>query len=477
MKQNKLETELAINDLCKTGEGIGIKNQKKIKVCHAYPGDTVKIELYKNKKRGFYKGRLKDIIKPSSDRTAPTCQHGNICGGCKLGQLSYAVQLQYKEQLLKKTFANFSNVQIFSIIPSDPWTYRNKMEFTFSENRAGTKFLGLMIAGAGKYVFNVTECFLMPGWVSKVLNEIRSLWETSSLQAYNPLINTGILRYLTCREAKNTSQKMVILTILNHGTFSEENEKAFVTAIKKALLKTADVSHDSQHKGQASKLSIILRVQHSQKGQKTYFTEKVLFGPGFLQEELKIAGKKLKFKISADSFFQPNPLQAEKLFEKALELSEIETRKNPIVLDLYAGSAALALVFANFSQKVIAIEENPSSVLDAQENVVFNDFSNIDIRQGDVGKVLDKLKQESKQPLNPDLVIVDPPRAGLDTRALENILNLNPEKIIYISCNIETQQKNILELTKRGYHLKALQPVDQFPQTMHLENIAFLAKN
>lgn len=465
MSANFISCEVAIERLSKEGLGIGFWNNKKIKVAHAYPEDVVKIDLYKRKKRGYFKGRLKEIIRPSKERCAVKCSHAQICGGCKLGQLAYTAQLSYKKQLLQKTFANFPKADILPVVPSEPWGYRNKMEFTFSENRAGSKFLGLMIAGAGKYVFNLEKCFLAPFWMSEVLNKVRIFWQSSSLKAFTPFLGTGILRYLTCRSAGRTRDKMVVLTVCNSSGFSREMEEKFAAAVKSAL-PAADL------KG----LSIILRVQHSRKGQKTYFEEKILFGKGFLLEELHILQRKISFKISASSFFQPNPLQAEKLFAKVLELAQIQTEKKALVLDLYAGSAALGLVFAPFAEKVVCVEENPSAAEDAEKNIALNGFSNICIQKADVADILNSANARSALE-KADLAIVDPPRAGLSPKALENLASLKPEKIVYVSCNIATQAENILTLMQQGYALKMMQPVDQFPQTMHLENIALLVRS
>ena len=473
-----MDVEFLIETFSKEGYGVGFFEDKKIKVAHAYPGDLIKAELCKRKKRGSYKGRLKEVVKPSPDRVAPKCKHANMCGGCKLSQFSYPAQLAYKEKLLKKTFSDFPEAEIFPIVPSEEWGYRGKMEFTFSENRAGTKFLGLMIAAAGRYVFNVEECYLTSPWIAALLNQVRSFWEVSSLHAFNPLIEKGILRYLTFRETKRTNQKMVILTVLGSEPFEETDKQKFIETVQAAMSQAKEeVNPEKEKREKAEELNLILRTQHTQKGKPTFFTEEVLLGKGFMEEELFIENKKtekpmtIKFKISPFSFFQPNPLQAEKLYSKALEIAKVTSDMR--VLDLYAGSAALGMVFAPFVKEVTCIEENPAAVLDAQTNSALNNFSNISIHEGDVGKVLKELESLKK----PDLVIVDPPRAGLDPLALENIVKLAPSKILYISCNIETQQKNILELASQGYSLKVLQPVDQFPQTLHLENIALLVRN
>jgi 23S rRNA (uracil1939-C5)-methyltransferase len=452
------EAEILIEALLKTGEGVGFFQKNQVKIAHAYPGDLVLAEIGKNKKRGFLKGRLKTLLKPALERSAPVCPHANLCGGCKLGQLNYEAQLKYKEKLLHRTFCGFPQAVFSSIVPSKNWEYRNKMEFTFSENRAGSKFLGLMIASAGKYVFNVEKCFLAPPWMSQLLNAVRAFWLASLLKAFNPLVGAGILRYLTLRETIRTKQKMAVLTIQENALekFSLANQEALVQAARSAV---------------PEGLSLLLRKQISQKGSATHFSETVLFGQAFMEEELFIKNQRLKFKISSSSFFQPNPLQAEKLYALALDLAEV--RMDMCVFDLYAGTGSLGMVFAPFVKEVVCIEENPAAVLDAKENFRLNGLKNIEIYQGEVGALLAQNFSLKK----PDLVVLDPPRAGLSALAIKHLLLLAPSRILYISCNIETQQRDLLALASQGYLLKALQPVDQFPQTMHLENIALLQRS
>ena len=427
-----------------------------VEIAHTLPGDQILFELTR-KKRSPKKGRLLEIVTPSQDRVEPRCEHARVCGGCCWQQMEYGAQLRQKEARVKKSF----HFPAQPIIPSDaPFGYRNKMEFTFSENRGGQRFLGLMIAQAEPYVFNVNTCHLCSKWFSDVLNAVRTWWEGSGLKAYYPPADTGSLRYLTLREAKRTGQKMAVLNVSGNPEFALNRAQlgGYVAAVRSAV-------------GEAEPVSIFIRIHQAKKGKPTQFFEMHLFGPDHMVEELHLRGGKLSFKISPISFFQPNTLQAEKLYDAALAmLGQADT-----VYDLYCGTGTLGMAAASFAKKVIGIELSPEAVIDAKENAKRNGILNVEIHQGDVGHVLAKLMAEPNF-IRPDAIIVDPPRAGLDPLAIHHLKTLLPKQIVYISCNPMTQAENVEELFKAGYRLKKLQPVDQFPHTYHIENIALLER-
>jgi 23S rRNA (uracil1939-C5)-methyltransferase len=325
------------------------------------------------------------------------------------------------------------------------------MEFTFSENKAGNKYLGLMIAQA-HYVFNLTECHLVISWFAETVKEVRAWWETSGLEAYFPPKDRGSLRNLTLREAIRTGQRMAVLTVSGNPEFAlnRTHLNSFVEAVRKA----------------AGDISIFLRIHQAIKGKPTQFFEMHLAGKDHITEELHLNNGPLSFKISPVSFFQPNTLQAETLYDTALAALP----ESSVVYDLYCGTGTLGMAAARRAKTVIGVELSPEAVLDAQENAKRNGIENITFHQGDVGKVLATLS------LKPDVVILDPPRVGLDETAMNHLKALQPPMIIYISCNPLTQAVNVAELIQAGYELKRLQPVDQFPHTYHIENIAFLEK-
>lgn len=435
------QAELLIEGSSVRGFGIASLENTKVEVAHTIPGDRVRVELMKRRKK-VQKGRLLELLSPSSDRVEARCKHAFLCGGCSWQTMDYSVQTERKQKLLCKLFGK----GVAPIITcKDPWSYRNKMEFTFSENRAGTRFLGLMIAHAEPFVFNLEECHIAPSWMEESLQRVRVWWEASGLKAYHPHHNRGVLRYLTLRASVRGGQKMAILNVSQE--WEEKDEEGFARAMGEGF-------------------SLFIRTHQTQKGVPTHFTEKKLAGDSYMVEELHLKKGKLRFKISPSSFFQPNTLQAEILYETALQFLDGER----LVYDLYCGAGTLSLAASLYGEEVIGIELNPQAICDAQENARLNQRKNVRFFQGDTGAVLAQLDGK------PNAVIVDPPRAGLDENALNQIIKLAPEKIIYVSCNPLTQSENIRVLEQGGYSLISVQGVDQFPHTPHIESVAFLRK-
>jgi 23S rRNA (uracil1939-C5)-methyltransferase len=252
---------------------------------------------------------------------------------------------------------------------------------------------------------------------------------------------------LILREGKRTQDRMVMLTVSGNPEYALKRTQinSLVDAVK------------------GDNVSVFLRIQQTQKGSPTQFYEMHLHGPDHIREELNA----LSFKISPTSFFQPNTCAAEKLYARALELCTLHP--DQLVFDLYCGTATLGMICARQVKKVIGIELNPHAVFDAKSNMEHNQIKNMEIHCGDVGKLLKERQWE-----RPDLVILDPPRAGLDAVAIAHVIALNPKQILYVSCNPATQAENIKKFIESGYLLKEIQPVDQFPHTMHIENIALL---
>lgn len=462
------EKILTIESISPKGHGIGVSDEipnKKVEIAHTVIGDKAKVLLTSRNR----KGRLLEVVTPSEDRVDTRCTHASICGGCTLQQVKYEKQLEIKELFIQKAFGSQlleQSTELYPILPCEfPWQYRNKMEFSFRQNKAETKYLGLMIAQANSFVFNLTTCHLAKPWVSSVVNAVRDYWEKSTIEAYDPPNNSGTLRTLTLRHAVATDEKMVILTVSGSPEYAltKTQLKEFVDVIKDTL-----TDHD--------KLSIFLRVQQAQKGKPTQFYEMNLFGKDHIQEKLTLHFEKpltLSFLVSPTSFFQPNSKQAEHLYTLAIKMAGID--KEDTVFDLYAGTGTLGIAAAPYAKKVVSIELNRYAVYDAKQNAEINNIDNVDFHQGDVKEVLAQLKQD-KEFKAPDVVIVDPPRAGLDEGAITELLSLNPKKIVYISCNPISQARDSESLIKGGYSLSKMQPVDQFPHTAHIENIALFVR-
>ena len=375
----------------------------------------------------------------------PKCSHFGKCGGCKYQHIPYDEQLAQKEAFVRSLFAS----DVDPILPCEPpWRYRNKMEFSFSQARSGEKFLGLM-RKRGR-VENLGECHLTSSWFIEILEHVRVWWEESGLDAYYPPKNLGALRTLTVREGIYTGEKMVFLTVSGNPEYAldEAQIEGFVDAV-----------------GEVD--ALLLRTQIIAKKTPTRFEERLLAGKAAIHEQMHDAkGNAYTFRIRANAFFQPNTRQAEALYQLALEYAELGSDET--VLDLYCGTGTLGIFAARRVKNVVGVEIVPEAVLDAQENLQLNAVDNMEVLEGDVGKM--------GRDFAPTTVIVDPPRPGLEPKALENVLSFSPQKIVYISCNPVTQAENCKELVEAGYEIVRLQPVDQFPHTPHVENIAILHK-
>jgi 23S rRNA (uracil1939-C5)-methyltransferase len=449
--------DLSIEDFSPRGFGLAASGRSQIEVAHAIPGDRVRVELRRKRDR-VQKGRLLELLSPSKDRIEARCGHASLCGGCCWQTMAYPAQIAHKEERIRRSFCDLIHpgVDVRPIIPCDePWAYRNKMEFSFSENRVPTRFLGLMIAHAEPYVFNVERCHIAPEWMSECLSRVRTWWEASGLPAYYPPLDRGTLRYLTLREGVRTNQKMAVLNVSGNPDFAPPKEQ---------LLRFVDAVGEG--------ISIFVRIHQTKKGVPTRFYEMHLAGADHIEEILELADGPLHFKISPSSFFQPNTIQAEKLYQAAISMLGED---HPVVYDLYCGTGTLGMAAAPRARLVVGIELSPEAVLDAEENAKRNHLSNIQFYQGDVGSNLTRFLAESAIP-RPDAVIVDPPRAGLDELALHQLKILSPKKIVYVSCNPATQSENIRDLVQAGYVLRCLQGVDQFPHTAHIENVALLTR-
>lgn len=467
--------ETTINAFSKDGFGLGSflhpnGSTEAVEVPFAIPGDRVEAALFK-RRRGVFQSQLVQIVEPAPDRIPPRCIHFGTCGGCRWQQFPYDLQLREKEQRIRRHLQSHLNesVEFYPIIPCNPpWGYRNKVELSFSSDKAQNRYLGFMIAGSRGKVFQLEQCHLVPAWMNEAVTAVKEWWLNSRLDAYHLFKNTGSLRTLTLRDGKRSGDRMVILTVSGNPEYAlhQEELKALVAKMREAV-EPVD----------GGMLSIFIRIQQIAKGTPTNFYEMHLYGPDHIREIMSIpladgTKKTLTFQISPAAFFQPNTAQAERLYTRVLEMVEIP--EGALVYDLYCGTGTLGICLASRGGEVVGIELTPESVIDAKENIKLNGLTNVEIRQGDVGKVLPKLLEEKGK--RPDVVVVDPPRAGLDGKAIEYLIEANASVIVYVSCNPATQAANLEALVGAGYRLESVQPVDQFPHTVHVENIVVLRK-
>jgi len=431
-----------------TVDGLGLV--KGINIPFVLPGEEVAISR-PFKKKGKKFAEAEEIKSFAKERVTPFCPHFGTCGGCLTQHLDYEEEAKWKEERIKNLFAAFDNVVFHPILKAPRMQrWRNKMEFTFSHKGE----LGLHRFFGKRRVFDIEHCSLGPDWFQEAADVFRTFMQEQQLTPFDSYSEEGSLRTLTLRNGFRSGDRMAILTVSGNPKFAWKKEQ--IEALKE--------------KGKLLQLSSLYLVIHQAvKGQPTQLFEMHLSGKDTIEERLTVQNKELTFQISPKAFFQPNPEQAEKLYACAFEL--LDLKGDEVLYDLFAGTATLGLFGSKFVKKVISIELSPEACLDGEANKKINGIENVEIIQGDVYEVL-----KSGTLVKPDVLMIDPPRSGLTPKAIEAIIALNAQKIAYISCNPNTQKENLFPLQEAGWRLKAIQPVDQFPRSPHVENIALLEK-
>ncbi len=462
------------NELLGLNEENGNEKNYVVFVIGSYPGDRVNARLLKIK-NSYAEALVVDILTPSSERVKAKCKFFGTCGGCKQQDLGYDAQVKYKQQQVEEIFyklggfsdppADKGGFEIEPIIPSqNVFYYRNKMEFSFSEKRWLTKdeiskegildkdfSLGLHIPKIYDKVLDVDECFLQSEVSNKILNFTRDFFKKKNTSIYSTKTHTGFLRNLVIKQASLISDLMVNLVT------SEENDELvneYCNELRKEIPQVTTVINNINKKFAAVAVGDY---------------EKVIYGPGFIYDEIG----KHKFRISANSFFQTNTLQAEKLYQTALDFAEL--KGNKIIYDLYSGAGTIAIFISDKSKKVYAFEAVESAIADAKVNADLNNILNVKFFAADLYKSFLPIVNKYNIP-KPDVMIIDPPRSGMHPTTVDDVIKLSPEKIVYVSCNPTTQVRDIKLMVEAGYKLIKIRPVDMFPHTFHIENVAVLVK-
>ncbi|MCD6109549.1 23S rRNA (uracil(1939)-C(5))-methyltransferase RlmD [bacterium] len=436
------------------GAGIGHYDNRVVFVENTVPGDKILAKLTKIK-QNFLEAKMEEIQTPGDIRIKPRCKHFNECGGCSMQYLDYKNQLEFKELQVKESLehiGNFSDTHVKKIIEcKTPWHYRNKMEFTFSMNKDNKIHLGLHPKGYRYDVFDLKECYLESEDIGELIKLVQNFADEKNLKAYNFKTNSGLLRTLTVREGKRTGERLINLTT-SHEEFEYKND--FV----KLLTGSSHIQHPT---------SIYITKHISKKGAKTTFTRENIYGKPYLTEELHINNnQKLSFHILPDAFFQTNTFQAEILYNHVLALGEIS--HTDTVYDLFCGTGTIGLFCAHKAKLIFGVDLNKNAIENAKQNALLNNISNAEYQAGDAFKIIEGRED------NPDIVIIDPPRAGLTEALCNHLLKIKAKRIIYVSCNPGTLARDLKILCENKYSLKEVQPVDMFPQTYHIEIICKL---
>lgn len=480
---------ITIETLAFGGAGIGrIKQDEKsfaVFVEDTVPGDEVKIRIG-GKKKQYAIGYLEELIKPSPQQIKPRCQHFSKqmhvppnkqnCGGCSLQYLTYEDQLTIKEQHVRDAITRIGELPADLVLPilgcNEPWYYRNKMEFSFSRDKDGVLCLGLHQKRRHHDVVELTECFLMAPYIGPFVTVVRDFMREWERTTQSPL---NYLQSLVIREGKNTGEVMVNL-VSENGTppFLEE----FEVLVKDFFAKLPDIAQPDTKLSPTRQTIIRLCSIYSteitnQKGQPKQISERLVWGAATINEVLYLGLENesklaLTFAIAPSAFFQPNTQQAQLLFSLARKAAALTG--NEVVYDLYCGAGTIGLSCANQAAKIIGVELNPSAIENALANAQNNNITNAHFIAGNVLKVVDTFEDK------PHVVMVDPPRSGLEPAVIEKIVELNPQRIVYISCNPTSLARDLKIFAQNNYKIHPIQPVDMFPQTYHIECVTSLEK-
>ncbi len=449
-----------IFDIAEEGKGVARHDDLVLFIEKAIPGDVVNVELQR-KKKSFAEGRVTEILSPSPYRIDPFCPHFGVCGGCKWQHMEYGAQLKFKQQSVDNALSRIGKVDTAGMEPilgsEQTQYYRNKLEYTFSNKRWLTNVdeatdtnnmdaLGFHVPGRFDKILDIEHCFLQEEPSNKLRNSIRKFAVDNQISFYDLRMHEGALRNLIIRTS-STGEVMVIVVF----AYPEEGQ---VELLMEYIAK--------QFPEIISLLYII-----NQKKNDTIFDQDIhIFrGRDFIYEEME----GLKFKVGPKSFYQTNSRQAYELYKITRDFAGLQGTE--LVYDLYTGAGTIANFVARNAKEVVGVEYVPSAIEDAKINSSINNIGNTKFFAGDMKDVLtvDFIAEHGK----PDVLITDPPRAGMHPDVVKRILEMEAEKIVYVSCNAATQARD-LEMLNEKYRVVRIKPVDMFPQTQHVENVVLL---
>lgn len=451
MTRRKTIVEMKIEDLPYPNKGFGIVDGKKIFVKGGVPGQKVKV-LIKKRRANYCEGKILEVLENSPIEKETSCVHFGKCGGCTYQAIPYEKQLEMKVMQVKNLFEDegIEGYEFLGIEKSPQiYEYRNKMEFTFGdEGKDKSLSLGLHKRGKFYEVVNVQGCNIVDEDFSKVLATVLNCFIDMDISYYNKKSHQGVLRNLVMRKALSTGEILINLVTTSQ---IDNDLKDFIDSLLGIELdgKIVGILHTIN-----DSISDAIKVDKLE----------VLYGRNYIIEETL----SLKFKISSFSFFQTNTFGAEKLYSIVRDFAGNVDDK--IVFDLYCGTGTISQIMATCTKKVIGIELVEEAVEMARENARLNGLLNCEFIAGDVLKEVDKLKDK------PDLVILDPPRDGINPKALKKILSYNPEKFVYVSCNPVSLVRDLKEFVNGGYIVEKVKCMDMFPMTPHVETVVLLSQ-
>ena len=449
-RKNDLVT-LEIEDCGIDGEGIGKADGFTVFVKDAVIGDTVTAKIIKAKKNYGY-GRLMEVLKPSPYRVEPKCEFARQCGGCQLQALSYDQQLVFKTNKVKghlERIGGFTDIPMEPIIGMDElFHYRNKAQFPVGRNKEGKIVTGFY-AGRTHNIIENRDCALGVAENKEVLDRVIAHMEKYGIEPYNEATGKGLVRHVLIRYGYFTKEVMVCL-ILNGNKIPKEEQ--FV----KSLCEIPGMT------------SITINVNKKHSNVILGEEIRLLWGQEYITDRIG----DISYQISPLSFYQVNPMQTQKLYAKALEYADLHGQET--VWDLYCGIGTISLFLAQKAKFVRGVEIVPAAIENAKENAKLNGLENTEFFVGKAEEVLPR--EYKKNGVYADVIVVDPPRKGCDETLLETMVEMNPERIVYVSCDSATLARDLKYLCERGYELRKVCPVDQFGMTVHVETVVLLSK-
>ncbi len=461
--QKNMELELLIEDMGVDGEGIGKKEGAIFFVKDAVLGDRVLAKIMKMKKNYGY-ARLLQVIAPSPYRVEPRCNYHRQCGGCQMQALDYQKQLEFKENKVKNNLKRIGGFRLPEDIPvihpvigmEKPYYYRNKAQFPIGTDKNGKIVTGFYAAHSHNIIPN-RQCFLGEKVNEKILDVVISFMEENGITAYEEATGTGLVRHVLTRVGFRTGERMVCLVI---------NGKSLPCA-EKLVEKLRTIE---------GMTSILLNVNRENTNVILGREIISLWGKNFISDYIG----NIKYQISPLSFFQVNPVQTQRLYEKALEYAGLTGKE--IVWDLYCGIGTISLFLAQRAKKVYGVEIVAPAIADARQNARINGIENVEFFVGKAEEVLPEFYEKGcwdaqiGDMLHPDVIVVDPPRKGCDEKCLETIVKMQPGRVVYVSCDSATLARDLKYLCEGGYEVREVQMVDMFPQTTHTECVVLIQR-
>ena len=460
---------LTISDIGTDGEGIGKVDGYTLFVKDAVIGDTITARVIKLKKNYGY-GRLMEVIEPSKDRVEPVCPVARQCGGCQIQQMSYDAQLDFKRKLVEgnlRRIGGFSDIDVLPVIGMDePYHYRNKAQYPVGRDKDGNVVIGFY-AGRTHCIIDNQDCAIGARENVKILTAIRDYINENKVSVYDENTGNGAVRHILIRKGFHTGQVMVCIVVNGESLPQEDKLVAKLTGLELWENETNGKLDSVKEKVVPYISSVMININRENTNVILGDRCRTLWGKDYIEDSIN----GITFQISPLSFYQVNPVQTEKLYVKALEFAGLTG--NEVVWDMYCGIGTISLIMVTRAKKVYGVEIVPAAIENAKNNARINGLDNAEFY---VGKSEEIAPELAEQGAVPDVIVVDPPRKGCDEALLDTIVKMQPERVVYVSCDSATLARDLKYLAARGYEVKTVQPVDQFCHTVHVETVCLLSK-